>query len=505
MFERALTMLLRRLSNEEDGFTLIEALAALTILAVAGFAVAQAMIFGLSATGLSRERLAARAAAEQQMEFARSLNYDSLVLDDASALTHDSDPTQPDFWVNATNQTWDPDGSSSLSPESLIRSPGASPALHHLQTPVQQGNTNYSIYMYVTWVDSTVDGTGVADNLDGNADGIPDAGGHDQKRVAVVVQWRDPVRGTNVSESVSSIFSDGTIPYHGPSTTNQPPSVPCPTALYNGLTLTFTVAATDPDGSVVRIDWNFGDGNTIADGTSTATRMHTYTAAGSYTVVNTVWDNASSSASNANCVFNPSAASNGTGGPDGTIAIVGTTVGGVKYTTQTQVTLALSSPATPAPACFQLSNDGGSTWGAKQTYATSTLYTLSSGDGPKVVNVRYWDSCGPGGNYGTSANDSITLDSTAPNAPTNLTATSSISGANKTVTLSWSAASPQSSDFAGYRLYHRPTTSTTWTQMTCGSGTTCSETVKKQDDYEYYVVAIDNAGNLSAQSNHVTK
>jgi hypothetical protein len=41
--------------------------------------------------------------------------------------------------------------------------------------------------------------------------------------------------------------------------------------------------------------------------------------------------------------------------------------------------------------------------------------------------------------------------------------------------------------------------------MTCGSGTTCSEIVRKQDNYEYYVVAIDFAGNESAQSNHVTK
>ena len=119
--------------------------------------------------------------------------------------------------------------------------------------------------------------------------------------------------------------------------------------------------------------------------------------------------------------------------------------------------------------------------------------------------VRYWDSCGSGGNYGNSANDSIILDTTAPNAPTNLTATSSSSGSNKTIVLNWSAASPQSSDFAGYRVYHRPTTSVTWTEMACGSGTTCSEVVKKQDNYEYYVVAVDNAGNLSAQSNHVTK
>jgi len=49
------------------------------------------------------------------------------------------------------------------------------------------------------------------------------------------------------------------------------------------------------------------------------------------------------------------------------------------------------------------------------------------------------------------------------------------------------------------------TTSSTWSQVTCsGSGTTCTTSVKKQDTYEYYVVAYDLAGNESAHSNHVT-
>jgi hypothetical protein len=436
------------------------------------------------------------------MEFARSLNYDSLVLDDASALTHSVDPTQPDYWVNATNQTYDADGSAStVGYEPLIRTAGASPALHHLQTPVHQGNTDYSIYMYVTWVDSTLDGTGGSDSVDGNADGVSDASGHDQKRVTVVVQWRDPVSSAYKSETVGSIFSDGKIPYHGAANSNQPPTVPCASAAYAGLTVTFTVAPSDPDGSIAEIDWNFGDGTaTVVNGGTS--QIHTYAAAGTYTVVNTVFDNASSSASNSNhspaCTFTPSNTSNGTGGPDGTVVIAG----GATYTTQLQVTLTLSS--TSAAMCFQLSSDN-STWGAKQAYTTTTLYTLPSGNGVKTVYVRYWDSCGTGGNYGNTSSDTITLDQDGPNAPTNLTATSTTSGSNKTINLSWTAASPQSSDFAGYRVYHRPTTSTTWTQVTCGSGTTCSETVRKQDNYEYYVVAIDFAGNESAQSNHVTK
>ena len=59
-------------------------------------------------------------------------------------------------------------------------------------------------------------------------------------------------------------------------------------------------------------------------------------------------------------------------------------------------------------------------------------------------------------------------------------------------------------DLGGYRVWRRLITSTTWTQVTCGSGTTCTDTHKKTDSYEYYVEAYDLAGNTGAQSNHIT-
>ncbi len=77
------------------GFTLVEAMVSITILAVGAFTIAQAMIFGLGSTGLSRQRLASRAALDQQMEQARALNYDNLVLSDATNLTHSTRTQQP--------------------------------------------------------------------------------------------------------------------------------------------------------------------------------------------------------------------------------------------------------------------------------------------------------------------------------------------------------------------------------------------------------------------------
>ena len=141
---------LRRLASDDGGFTLVESIVAITILAIGGFAIGHSLLFGLDSTANSRQRLAARTAAEQQMELARQLNYDSLVLDDNTQIPHSTDTENPDYSVNEVDQTYDSDGDGPLAPEPLIRIAGASPALHHLQTPVLQGNSTYDIYMYVT-------------------------------------------------------------------------------------------------------------------------------------------------------------------------------------------------------------------------------------------------------------------------------------------------------------------------------------------------------------------
>ena len=100
---------LRRRMNGEGGFTIVEAMISISILAVGAFAVAQAIDIRAEHHGLSRQKLASRAAVDQQMEEARALNYDNLVLSD-TPLPHSADPTNPDYWVNAGAQTYDPDG-----------------------------------------------------------------------------------------------------------------------------------------------------------------------------------------------------------------------------------------------------------------------------------------------------------------------------------------------------------------------------------------------------------
>ncbi len=375
--------------HEEGGFTIIEAVVSITLLALGGYAVAQSMILGLATTGGSRERIAARSIIDQQMELARALNYDSLVLDDASGLPHSTDPNSPDYWVDQTAQTYDHDGSGGDAAEPIVRVAGASPALHHLQTPITQGNTTFAIYVYITWVDSPTDGLGAADQADGNGDGVSDANGHDAKRVTVVTTWNDSLHSQASRQlSVSSLFSTGEIFYKGDSTggtSNQPPTVGCPTTSVSGLTVTFVATASDSDGTITNVTWDFGDSGT-GSGTTVS---HTYASAGTYTVVNTATDDGGATATNSgqNCTVTTTEPSAGPG-PEGTVTIAS----GAAYTTQLQVTLTLAITSGTATQ-MQFSTDN-STWSSPIAYNTTTILTLASGDGTKTVYARFINASG---------------------------------------------------------------------------------------------------------------
>ncbi len=493
-----------RLHEEEGGFTLVEVMAAMTVLAIGIFGAAQAMTIGLSSTGLSRQRLAARAGLDQQMEEARALNYDNLVLSDPDpGLTHSSDSKNPDYWVDTAAQTFDPDGDGPLSAEPIVRVAGASPALQHFQNPFIVGSTTYSVYRYVTWVDSSTDGIGSADAADGNGDGVSDVDGHDQKRVTVVVVWTDQFGRTPVSQSQSSLFTDGKIVYKAPSL-NAPPAVSCPTATVSGLVVDFTAVTNDSDGSIASVNWDFGEPASGAQNTATGlTASHTYSGYGqTYTIVNTVVDNGGGSASNSGLSCSVTTGADpgaGNGGPNaGVIKIANDAT----YTNTTIVTLTIAKGSGATPAQMRFSNDG-TTWAPLVPYGTTASWTLLSGDGTKTVYARFYDATGT--LYSSQMTDTITLDTTAPGAPTGLhVSASSTVGANKDLTLAWMAPTGVT-DLGGYRLYRRIITSTGSYSLVCDtSSTSCNDAHKKTDSYEYYVIAYDLAGNQSAQSNHIT-
>ena len=128
---------------------------------------------------------------------------------------------------------------------------------------------------------------------------------------------------------------------------------------------------------------------------------------------------------------------------------------------------------------------------------------MPSGDGSKTVYARFYNGAGL---YGAIASDTIILDTIAPGTPTSFAkSNTTISGANTTITFTW-VAPVGVTDLGGYRVYKRLITSTGAYSLVCDtSSLTCSDTHKKTDTYEYYIVAYDLATNVSAGSTpHLT-
>ena len=519
---RLLCRIHARLHSDERGFTMVEAMVAGMILAIGAFAVAQSLQFGLKSTAIARQRAAAETFANQQMEQARTLNYSHVILfdDPNPAVTddlpvHSVDPSNPDYWVtDGPPLTFDPDGSGPLGAESII-SANTSPALIHHEDDKANGNTTFTIDRYVTWVDSPGDGCVVVTSqctttpdLNSNPtvdNGAGDGNGHDMKRLTIVVLWPNAY-GTAVSQlRISSLFSIGNIPYHGTTpfgagSANSPPSVQCPLESSIGKDASFTAQASDSDGTVQQIDWDFGDGATLQNGG--VNQNHTYQQVGTYTITNTVWDDVGATATNsaANCtiqITNKSSGGLDLIPPIGTIVVAG----GATYTNTLQVVLTLSASDTGGSGVSQMqfSNDG-VTFGASIPYSTTTLYTLPSGDGQKVVYVRYIDGAG---NVSLVSSDGITLDTTPPGVPTGVyAARTRITGQKVDITVTWSPPSPSPSDLAGYRVYRQvqggylqiggdlPKTTLSYVDTN----------LDKAGSYTYCVSAFDQAGNESAKA-----
>jgi type II secretory pathway pseudopilin PulG len=65
-----------RTHRDEGGFTIVEAMVASFILAVGAFAVAQSLGYGLTLTGISRQKTAAENIVQDQIEAARTRGFD---------------------------------------------------------------------------------------------------------------------------------------------------------------------------------------------------------------------------------------------------------------------------------------------------------------------------------------------------------------------------------------------------------------------------------------------
>jgi PKD repeat protein len=89
-----------------------------------------------------------------------------------------------------------------------------------------------------------------------------------------------------IANPIDMVLDAFNVSIDGSSSGNIPPEADFSHILVSDLTVKFTDQSTDPDGSVVGWDWNFGDGNTSTQQNPT----HTYADYGTYAVSQTVTD-----------------------------------------------------------------------------------------------------------------------------------------------------------------------------------------------------------------------
>jgi len=192
----------RGLTDGEAGFTSVELMAALSILAIGFFALAGALGLGLRQVTLSRQRQTATEIANGRIEHLRNVPYDGVAL--STQPTYTSDTNSPDHFVSPDNTQFDVTGSGDY--EDLIVDDAEGEVLH-LEDPVSVGTTTMEIWQFVTWVDQ-------ANNV---------------KRLTVMVVYKPHVLGISRMIRASSFFTPGTVTIEGSdSSATQGSSSPTP-------------------------------------------------------------------------------------------------------------------------------------------------------------------------------------------------------------------------------------------------------------------------------------
>jgi predicted phage tail protein len=149
---------------------------------------------------------------------------------------------------------------------------------------------------------------------------------------------------------------------------------------------------------------------------------------------------------------------------------------------------------------MRCSNDN-SAWSGWEPYATSKVWELTAGDGPKQVYAQFRDASG---NLAPTVIAAIVLD-TVPPTNGSLTAAPGTGQVN----LSWSGFADSGSGIDKYVLRYSTTgypTPATGTLIYQGPATSFTHTTLGPGNNHYYrVCAVDKAGNISTGSTAYAK
>ena len=244
----------------EGGFTLIEMMVAISILAVTMLVIAYGLFGGMSVMQTTRHKTSMLELANAEAEEMRALTY-------AEAGVNVNDPNlatayPPVGGVNMYNGR-----------RAAIVNPASAntpPAVEVVTSSTASNRpTPYTIRRWVTWTDTTA-GTGER-----------------FKRVDVRIEWREP-GGTPRQVDYSTLYYPGNL---GRPTTSPPTAsftVSPSAGFVNASNFLFTGVGSDPEGLALTYAWDFGDGTTGVGQTVT----HPYTTVGRKTVALVVTNSA---------------------------------------------------------------------------------------------------------------------------------------------------------------------------------------------------------------------
>lgn len=186
--------------------------------------------------------------------------------------------------------------------------------------------------------------------------------------------------------------------------------------------------------------------------------------------------------------------------PGGSFSILSGTGAAQGFTASTTTTISLAPTDACTPILVRLSNDNVSfgDWVAYDPLHPTTTWTVPAGDGVKQVWAAFRDGAG---NTSTKGPVQITLDQTPPTKPPSISRSVTCSGSDRTVVLSWSAASD--ANLLAYRIY-RSVDGEPYEMITSTTTLSSSNTHKKNlDSVRFTVAAYDRAGNEGPSSDEI--
>lgn len=197
---------LRTLRDDEAGFTMVELIGAVSILAIGFLALMGTFSAASRYLVQSRQRQVASELANGRLEHVRNLPYNNVGL--SSAPVRSLDPENPDYWVNASGTGYDYTHAGTY--ETLVNTG----VLAHIEGPTTIGTTTVTVYQYVTWIDDPAGG----------------ATAEDYKRVTIVAAYSASANpGRPKSVQVSAFVTDGNVTITGSATTPTVGSTGSPT------------------------------------------------------------------------------------------------------------------------------------------------------------------------------------------------------------------------------------------------------------------------------------